>query len=379
MKITYFFSLKPKFVIIFFTMLLMAAQPAWAAVELTSRLNTPAQTYKNLTASMFVGMQKVGTRLIAVGERGLIAYSEDAGKNWLQAEVPVSTTLTSLHFSDDKNGWAVGHGGVILNTKDGGLTWEKQFDGDQANKLILTQINQNLHSLKQAYEAADEYDQEDLLFEVENAEYALSDAEFDAEMGAANPLLDVWFENEKHGYVVGAYGFFFTTIDGGENWEFIASRMENIDRYHLNAIQKIKNGAILIAGEAGALFSSTDMGETWETLYGPYQGSYFGIQHTQNQHEVLVYGLRGNVYKSVDDGQSWDKIETTVSTSLAASSLSDDGTITLVGFSGTVLTSHDDGQSFKLNERVSLDAYTAVESLNGNQLIVASEKGIMFQ
>ncbi|MFT6265107.1 MAG: photosystem II stability/assembly factor-like uncharacterized protein [Oleiphilaceae bacterium] len=360
-------------------MQLMWVQQAFAATELKSRLNTPAHTYKNVSTSMFVGIQKVGSRVIAVGEGGLIAYSDDAGKEWTQAEVPVSNTLTSLYFTDKNQGWVVGHGGVILHTKNAGITWEKQFDGNQANKLILMQINQQLNSLKQAYEAADELEQEDLLFEIENAEYALSDAEFDTEMGAANPLLDVWFENENKGYVVGAYGFFFATNNGGKSWQFIAGRMDNIDRYHLNAIQKIKGGAILIAGEAGILFTSNDRGETWETLYGPYQGSYFGIQNTKNKNEVLVYGLRGNVYKSNDNGQSWEKIETPVSTSLAGSTLSDDGTITLVGFSGTVLESSDDGQSFKLNERVSLDAYTAVESLNGNQLIVASEKGITLQ
>ena len=124
---------------------------------------------------------------------------------------------------------------------------------------------------------------------------------------------------------------------------------------------KIKGGALLIAGEAGTLFSSSDMGETWEALYGPYQGSYFGIQNTKNEHEVLVYGLRGNVFKSVDDGQSWQKIETTVNTSLSGSSLSANGMIALVGFSGTVLMSNDDGQSFVLHERSSLDAYNAVE------------------
>ena len=379
MKSLYLFILKPKVVLLFFTALLLITQQVLAAVQLTSRLNTPAQIYNNISASMFVALHKVGTRIIAVGERGLIAYSDNAGKEWVQASVPVSSTLTSIYFTDEKNGWVVGHGGVILHTKNGGMTWEKQFDGNQANQLILAQINQKLHNLKQAYNAADELEQEDLLFEIEDTEYALSDAEFDAEMGAANPFLDVWFENEQHGYVVGAYGFFFVTNDGGKKWEFIAGRMDNIDRYHLNAIEKIKGGALLIAGEAGALFSSTDMGETWETLYGPYQGSYFGIQNTKNQNEVLVYGLRGSVYKSMDDGQSWEAIETPVSTSLAGSALSDDGTITLVGFSGTVLTSNDDGQSFKLNERVSLDAYTDVEVQRGNQLIIASENGITLQ
>ena len=373
------FVFSPKFSFISMLVLLLTAQPIFSATPLISRLNAPARISNNVAASMFVGLQKIGQRIVAVGEQGLIAYSDDLGESWIQATVPVSNMITSLYFTDEIHGWAVGHGGVILHSKDSGQTWEKQFDGDQANRLILTQIKQNLQALKLAYQTADEIDQEDLLFEIENMEYALSDAEFDAEMGAANPLLDVWFENEKNGYVVGAYGFFFATQDGGESWAFTAGRMDNIDRYHLNAIQKIREGALLIAGEAGALFSSNDMGETWETIYGPYQGSYFGIQNTKNDNEVLVYGLRGHVYRSNDNGQSWVKVETSVATSLAGSSLSDDGTITLVGFSGTVLTSKDDGQSFTLNERLSLNAYTAVESLAGNQLIVASEKGITRQ
>jgi len=358
---------------------LFLSTPVFASSQSSGRLDTASHRYSNVSNSLFIDVQKVGKRLLAVGERGLIVYSDDLGGTWRQAEVPVSNALTALYFSDQKNGWAVGHGGVILHSVDGGVSWVKQFDGYQANQVILDRVKQQVDSLKLAYESADELTKEDLLYEIEDAEYALSDAEFDAKMGPANPFLDVWFENKNQGYVVGAYGFFFMTADGGETWQFAANRLENIDRYHLNAIQKIKGGALLIAGEAGALFASYDQGVSWETLYGPYQGSFFGIQRTKNQHEVLVYGLRGNVFKSSDDGQSWQNIETPADTSLAGSCLSDNGVITLVGFSGTVLTSYDDGQSFLLSERINLDAYNAVETINGVRLVIAGEKGITLQ
>jgi len=360
-------------------LILMISASTFASSHLNGRLDTPSKVYAKVSNSLFVSIERVGKRLLSVGERGLIAYSDDQGKTWAQAEVPVSNALTALHFTDSKKGWAVGHGGVILHSKNGGRTWVKQFDGYQANQLILEKIQQKLNTLKQAYDTSDELTQEDLLYEIEDAEFALSDAEFDTEMGPANPFLDVWFENDQVGYVVGAYGFFFITLDGGETWTFAADRLDNIDRYHLNAIQEIKGGALLIAGEAGTLFASFDNGGAWETLNGPYQGSFFGIQPTQNEGEVLVYGLRGNIFKSSDNCQSWEKIESPVTTSLAGSSLSDEGLITLVGFSGTVLTSKDDGQSFALHERHSLDAYNAVETINGRDLVIASENGIKLQ
>ncbi|MEP1594934.1 MAG: YCF48-related protein, partial [Halieaceae bacterium] len=59
-------------------------------------------------------------RLFTVGERGLIAYSDDNGKTWQQAKVPVSATLTAITFTDSGDGWVVGHGGTILRSNDSG-------------------------------------------------------------------------------------------------------------------------------------------------------------------------------------------------------------------------------------------------------------------
>ena len=57
-----------------------------------------------------------GKRLVAAGARGHIVYSDDRGATWQQAKVPVSADLTALHFVDARQGWAVGHEGVVLHT-----------------------------------------------------------------------------------------------------------------------------------------------------------------------------------------------------------------------------------------------------------------------
>lgn len=355
---------------------IVASTVALASGVMRDRLETPSEKVPGIERSLFIDIQKIGARLISVGERGSIAFSDDEGESWQQADVPVSTSLTAIHFPDETHGWAVGHSGVILHSADSGETWVKQFDGFQANLLALRQAEQQLSELKTAYSQADDEEKQDLDYQIEDAEFLLSDAQVDFDAGPAKPLLDVWFQNAQKGYAIGAYGFFFVTNDGGTSWEYAANRIDNIDRYHLNAIQQTAENTLFIVGEAGLMFVSHDMGESWETVFGPYQGSLFGIQRTK-QDGVLVYGLRGNVFKTEDQGGSWQKIEVPVSATLTGSDRSPGGIITLVGFSGVVLSSDDEGSSFSLVSQGTFDAQNAVSMIGNQTLVMVSDKGIL--
>src|SRR5690606_9884464 len=93
--------------------------------------------------SLQLAVSRAGNRLVAVGERGVVLLSDDDGRNWHQAEnVPVSVTLTDVHFVSATHGWAVGHSGVVLHSADGGETWQRQLDGNQAAKIILEDARQ---------------------------------------------------------------------------------------------------------------------------------------------------------------------------------------------------------------------------------------------
>ena len=65
---------------------------------------------------------RVGNRVIAVGDRGYVVYSDDNGATWKRAKSPAAPLLTSVDFVDAKRGWAVGHDSIILATADGGET-----------------------------------------------------------------------------------------------------------------------------------------------------------------------------------------------------------------------------------------------------------------
>jgi len=346
-------------------------------MEMKDRLQTSSKVYANVEQSPYLDIEQVGSRTIAVGRRGVIAYSDD-GIKWTQARVPVSVMLTAVYFADDMNGWAVGHSGVILHSQDRGESWQIQYDGYKVIDDLYQLAEEKVSQIKNDIAQADESEKENLSYLLEDAEYALSDAKYDKELGPANPFLDVWFRNNQQGYAVGAYGLFFATEDGGATWKSISNRLENLDKYHLNAIVGVKGGAMLIAGESGSLFISENDGKDWETLYAPYSGSFFGIQPTSKEQGVIVYGLKGHAFISHDSGRNWDPIKLDTETTLTSSAIGLRGQLTLVGGSGVVYSSIDDGKTFTRGYEVNFKAYTGVAYTDNAQssLVLVSDQGI---
>ena len=204
--------------------------------------------------------------------------------------MPVSSDLTAVFFVDDKQGWAVGHDGVILHTADGGEKWELQLSGRTANDLLIAAMER-----KVAAEPASE-----------DAKKLLAEAQRYKEQGADKPFLDVWFADAQNGYAVGAYNLIFRTRDGGKTWEPWFDRTDNPKFFNLYAIRPAA-GELFIAGEGGLVLKLDGAAQRFRALTVPYNGSFFGV--TDAGSAVLVFGLRGNVYRSDDRGATWTKVD----------------------------------------------------------------------
>ncbi len=339
-------------------------------------LDAPSMKTNLAAEALLLDVAAAGERIVAVGERGHIIYSDDQGVKWTQAQVPVSVSLTAVYFPTDTHGWAVGHGAIILHSSDAGETWKKQFDGNKANQEVIDQSEKSIATLESALESAPESQQEDLEMQLEEAQFGLEDSQFDAEVGPSKPLLDILFLNDQEGFAVGAYGFFFKTEDGGKSWFNVSDRIDNKDGFHLNAIAQVTGGSIFIAGEAGLVFRSNDNGDSWVSLDSPYDGSFFGTSGTGNVNEVLVFGLRGNLYRSIDLGANWIRIDSDNEATLIAAKDDADGIITVVGNSGIVLVSGDSGESFQSVIRENRKAVNSVLLLENGNLLLVGEHGV---
>lgn len=331
--------------------------PEVVAAELVDVLDTPAAQSPLAAQGILTGIAQAGKRLVAVGQRGHILYSDDAGQHWQQAQVPVSSDLVAVHFPTLTQGWAVGHDGVVLHSSDAGTTWVRQLDGRQVGALML-QHYQRLAALQPADEA--------LAAWVEEARRM-------DEQGADKPFLDVWFANEREGYIVGAFNLIFRTEDGGRSWHPLLERIDNPGMLHLYAIRPVGE-ELYVVGEQGLALRLDRESQRFVAVPTPYNGSFFGILGKPGV--VLAYGLRGNVFRSTDSGESWTKVQTGVELSITAGTVAADGRLVLLTQAGHVLVSRDNGVSFHPAEQSRLLPVSAATAQGADSLALAGPRGV---
>jgi len=357
---------------------LSMAIAAPAVFAMADILEIPARPTDLAPVNLLNDADRAGDRIVAAGERGHIIFSDNGGDSWTQAEVPVSVTLTGVDFGTGTHGWAVGHSGVVLHSEDAGATWKLQLTGIRAAELAIETRKEQIEAMEARIEEAPEEEIEDLEWELEDLIFSLENMQADLEIGPVNPFLDVWFENESHGFVVGAYGMILRTTDGGQSWEDKGPQIDNPRSFHLNSITRIAGEALIIVGEAGQIFVSEDNGDTWERRESPYEGSLFGALGTGNEDEVLVFGLRGNTLKSTDLGETWEIVPNEGGATLNDGAVGDDGRIILVGNSGAVLSSTDGGETFRPYFRDDREGVMDVVPLSGTELMIIGEGGVKF-
>lgn len=308
-------------------------------------------TKQTMSRLLLTDVAREGKRIIAVGDRGYIVYSDNDGESWQRAKTPPGLALlNSVYFSDANTVWAVGHDSVILKSTDQGKEWT------------------------QVYASAND----------------------------RRPLMDVLFVDATHGFAVGAYGAFLETLDAGKTWTSrkaipaIAkptpskadrggrnARMEVEDEAdtsvdddkHLNAIIRLGQDKLFIAGEAGTMLLSNDNGKSWERVVSPYKGSYFGAI-LANDGSVLALGLRGNVFRAADSTlKAWTAVATNTKASMMSATKLTNGAIVLSGLSGTLLVSSDNGRTFAPLESGTIKPLAAAVQGKGATLLVVGETG----
>ena len=239
---------------------------------------------------LLLDAERVGSRIVAVGDRGYVVYSDDQGKTWIRAQAAPAPLLTAVDFLDDQVGLAVGHDSVILISRDRGESWRQVFSAPSEQR----------------------------------------------------PLLDVVFLDAEHAIAIGAYGAYYESGDGGKSWQ---GRKVIADDKHLNAIVEAGGGRLVILGESGTILVSPDLGKTWSPVASPYKGSLFGGL-VADDGTLVAFGLRGRIFRSTDKGATWSPVENASVAALMGGDKLPDGGLVIAGAAGTALLSRDNGRSF---------------------------------
>jgi photosystem II stability/assembly factor-like uncharacterized protein len=305
----------------------MPSAPYAAGAPTPSELRpTPATASPIAGQAMMLGVAWAGSRVVAVGEHGIVLLSDDTGATVRQAKsVPVSSTLTSVSFVDARRGWAAGHWGAILATDDGGETWRVQ-------RLAANEDR---------------------------------------------PLFAIHFFDQKTGVAVGLWSLILTTTDGGTTWspQKIApppgATKADLNLLNLFADEK---GILYAVAERGFVLRTEDRAATWTYLNTGYKGSFWsGIALPDGT--LVVGGQRGTVYRSGDGGKQWGRVESGSKSSITGFAQRD-GTVLAVGLDGLRLLSADAGRSFSPSVQPDRQSFTAALAGSAGIWITASRRGI---
>jgi photosystem II stability/assembly factor-like uncharacterized protein len=280
----------------------------------------PALQVPLASMAPLVAASRAGNAFVAVGDYGVIVTSDD-GKAWQQSTVPVDTPLTAVHFIDARQGWAVGHGGVVLHTTDGGRVWQ-----------LLSR------------------------------------------MEGAPVLLDVWFENALHGIAVGAYGTAATSRDGGKTWQKAPVGEGRDGDLHLNAIVTDHAGRLFLAAEGGAIFRSADNGMSWSRLNSGVTGSLWGGLALRDG-GVMLFGMSGRILVTHTQGAQWHAVSSGTQEALTGGTQLADGRIAIVGNGGVVTVSSDGARTFTASVRSDRQNLAAVAA-SVSELLLFGQQGV---
>ena len=254
-----------------------------------------------------------------VGDKSLAIKTEDGGGTWQRVKVP-DGTLNDIFFVEEK-GWIVGGGGMILHTDDGGLNWKWQMGSAPS---IPAKVEIPMDGTCPTVE------------------------------GALKSLMKVFFMDRDRGVTVGADGTILRTENGGSSWEPAA-----FDSMEILPEELIMNGIISlnlydvfflneksgwIVGDSGTILHSEDGGNEWIVKNIGLLPPLFSISF-KNPDEGWAVGQNGFSLKTEDGGKTWDKVVFEEENSLYEIRICGNYGV-MVGDQATIIVTNDGGKTW---------------------------------
>lgn len=283
--------------------------------------------------------------------------------------------LFGLDLDGDK-GVAVGAGGEILESADGGQTW-KRIEKSPTDLALLAVSKRGAHTIAVgqsgtvAYLDGSEWKRGDsgvparlLSVDVNSSGLAVASGQFGTliksndgghtwsstapdfsltadpdTFGTGEPTIySVAVSEAGQITIAGEYGLVMRSDDGGANWRVIRKVDAKAPTLHALSIVEAGKGNSYAVGQQGTLLISVDGGETWSTCTMATKLNFLGVAASQTG-QVVVTGMRV-MYRSENNGMSWTQVtEGDAGTEWyqAARTAETSGRILAVGNSGKII------------------------------------------
>ena len=188
------------------------------------------------------------------GNFGKILRSDDGkGEHWTVQVTGTEEHLQDIDAWDKDHAVAVGNGGTILVTTDGGGTWQP----------IVVELSEVANKLMRVKTGPD----------------------------------------QGEAWAVGEMGAILHSTDFGRHWALMRPAEDVI----MSDIEVSNPDDLLVVGEYGRMFHSRDHGRSWVARQSPSAASLTAIRFRDRLHGVAV-GLDGALLWTADGGGTWNAV-----------------------------------------------------------------------
>lgn len=260
---------------------------------------------------------------------------------WEVLTLPIEGTIADVGFTgDSKHGWMVGTNETLLETTDGGRSWEQRdLDLGDSTRYSLSSVS---FSGQEGWVVG----QPSLLLHTTDGGKSWSSIPLSEKLpGAPNTIVAL---GEKQAEMTTDVGAIYRTKDGGRTWQAMVQEavgvLRNIERsndgkyvavsargsfystwepgqdawtpHNRNSSRRLQNmgygedGQLWLLARGGQVqFSAPNDPENWSETVNPEFSTSWGLLDLayRTKDEIWLVGGSGNLMVSYDGGQTWEK------------------------------------------------------------------------
>ena len=303
--------------------------------------------------------------LIAVGKRGNIWKSSNAGITWNQVGSELTThELNSVYIGSNGEIGISGEQGTFLLSRDYGETWEDQSEINVKGDLAFITPNLWIQFGSSCYLSVDSgknwtssyiglnnytgyeiiNDSTYLIFETTGNQFKSSDSgkNWTKVISPKQPRAFHSFVRADEKNLVGVT---FETLeyssDSGKTWQVEHYRTDP----HINDVDHANENVVFACGN-GSILKSIDNGVTWDFSF--HASTIFYSIHFFDKNKGIVAGTGGQVFRTEDGGKNWiEEPRIWETPTIYDMDFLDDNNGIMVGNNGKVLRTYDGGETWQ--------------------------------
>lgn len=277
----------------------------------------------------------------------LIASPALSQGTWTQVPSGTSADLVAVYFTSAETGWVAGDNGYLASTTDGGRSWRRYplNTTENINEIYFrNEKNGYLVAGRKMFITGDAG-----LTWRETILYRPSDFK-----NGHPEFLSIRFADKRRGLVIGSVldrnenvvdSLVMRTEDGGETWRrvIVPSKTE---LFHLDY-----NGSShgWIVGDEGVILATVDGGDTWTLQNSRTKLALYNVDFRDDDLGFVV-GKKGLILRTEDGGQNWQPVPAATTATLMRVDFPDDKNGWIVGYDGSMMRSSDKGRTWRVEK-----------------------------